>query len=70
MKRDAAWLSTVEIAEALSVTPETVRRWIREQRLAASARRIGDRVSYRASRASFEAFLRDHLRDTLRDDWE
>jgi excisionase family DNA binding protein len=71
MKRDeAAWLTPGEIADELGVTPETVRRWIRERRLGATARQIGDRVTYRVTRSSYEAFLRSHVRDTLRDEWE
>lgn len=64
------WLTPAEIAQELGVTGETVRRWIRERRLAASARVVNERISYRVSRSSYEEFCRDHIRDTMTDDWE
>jgi excisionase family DNA binding protein len=58
------------VAEELGVSDDTVRRWIADQALRASAIVVGRRVTLRVSRADLEAFRARHVRDTTTDDWE
>ncbi len=66
-----AWMSTTEVAEELGVTPETVRRWIRDRRLRATVLIQSERATtFRVRRSDFNAFRDAYVRDTLTDDWE
>jgi excisionase family DNA binding protein len=64
------WLTTNDAAEALGVTAETIRRYIRDRRLRASAIVQGERVVLRIRVSDFEAFRAARVRDTSVDDWE
>ena len=52
---DEKWLTVNQIAERLQVHQETVRRWLREGRLA--GRNFGGKSGYRVRERDFEAFL-------------
>jgi excisionase family DNA binding protein len=54
-----------EIAQLLSVHPETVRNWIRTGKL--SAINLGGSAGYRVSQSDLDAFLRS-LRGTPREE--
>lgn len=64
------WLTTSEVAEELGVSPDTVRRLIRDRRLRASAIRAGRRITLRVRRTDLDAFRVAYVKDTVRDDWE
>ncbi len=49
------WLTVQEVAAELQVHEETVRRWIRDGRLA--AHRFGGKAGYRIQRADLQDFL-------------
>ena len=66
----STFLTVAEIADLLGVSSETVRRHIRERRLRATVLTTGHRVTYRIRPADYEAFRRDFVRDSFRDDWE
>jgi excisionase family DNA binding protein len=48
-------LTVAEVAALLQVDEQTVRRWIRDRKLA--AHRIGGKAGYRIQRADLQAFL-------------
>ncbi len=48
-------LTVTEVADFLQVDEQTVRRWIRDGRLA--AHRFGGKAGYRIERADLQAFL-------------
>jgi ribosomal protein L19E len=52
------------------MSSETVRRHIRERRLAAVVFTAGERPVFRISQEALDAFRRTYTRDTMRDDWE
>ncbi len=56
-------MTTSQVAARLGVSRQTVSRWIREQRLAAVATRVGPRRPiYRVREADFFAFVRRYVR--------
>jgi excisionase family DNA binding protein len=64
------WVTTGAAAEALGVTAETVRRYIRTGRLRAQVIGGGERPTFRIRRTDLEAFLSTYARDTAVDEWE
>ena len=65
------WLTTVEVAAELGLSPDTVRRLIHERRLRASAIDVGrGRVTLRVRRSDLDAFRQAYVKDTQNDDWE
>lgn len=54
--RRTAWLTVRDIAQLLKVKEDTVRRWIRQERVAATF--FGGRAGYRIRRADLQKFLR------------
>lgn len=61
MQENADFLTVNDIAKRLNISPDTVRKWIREKKL--KAYQVGD---YRIKPADFEDFLR--RRATIDDD--
>ncbi len=53
---DRQWLTVRHIATRLDVSQDTVRRWIRARRLAATF--LGGRAGYRVNVTALERFLR------------
>jgi excisionase family DNA binding protein len=66
----ARWYTTQEAAASLGLTSETVRRHIRERRLAAIVFTSGERPVFRISEEALAAFRRTYTRDSIKDDWE
>jgi excisionase family DNA binding protein len=64
------WYTTQQVAAILGVTGETVRRHIRERRLAAVVFTSGERATFRISDEAIAAFRKAYTRDSMRDDWE
>jgi excisionase family DNA binding protein len=65
------WLTTSEVADELGLSPDTVRRFIRDRRLRASAIDVGrGRVTLRVRRTDLDAFRHAYVKDTATDDWE
>lgn len=64
------WLTTAEVADDLGLSPDTVRRLIRERRLRATAITVGRRVTLRIRRSDLDAFRAVYVKDTVSDDWE
>jgi len=64
------WLTTSEVADELGVSPDTVRRLIKERRLRASAITVGKRVTLRIRSSDLDAFRHVYVKDTVTDDWE
>jgi len=52
---EGRFLTVADVAELLQVDEQTVRRWIRERKLA--AHRFGGKAGYRIQRKDLEAFL-------------
>jgi excisionase family DNA binding protein len=52
---DGRWLTVEQAAEQIQVHPESIRRWIREGKLAGSL--ISRRGGYRIRQADLEGFL-------------
>lgn len=70
MESDDDWMRTTDVAAELGVTSESVRRFIREQRLRATAIVSGGRTTFRIRRRDFEVFRQVYVKDTTKDDWE
>ena len=49
------WLTTNEVAQALKVTPETVKRWLRSGELRGSI--LSDRGGWRVKRSEVDRFM-------------
>ena len=62
MPRDR-WMTTIEIADALGVSRQTVSRWIREGRLPATAIAVGPRRIYRVRHGDYLAFVRRYVQE-------
>ena len=58
--RRTNWLTVRDVAQLLHVKEDTVRRWIRQERLTATF--FGGRTGYRIRRADLQKFLRDSAR--------
>lgn len=59
-------MTTSQIADALGVSRQTVSRWIREGRLAATAIAVGPRPIYRVRESDFLAFVRRYVQEFSR----
>ncbi len=66
----ARWYTTQEVAAILGMSGETVRRHIRERRLAAIVFTSGERPVFRISEEALSAFRKTYTRDSIKDDWE
>ena len=62
--RRTDWLTVRDVSHLLRVKEDTVRRWIRQQRLTATF--FGGRTGYRIRRTDLQKFLRDSARPGLR----
>ncbi len=62
--RRTDWLTVREVAQLLHVKEDTVRRWIRQESLAATF--FGGRTGYRIRRADLRKFLNHSARPRVR----
>jgi excisionase family DNA binding protein len=70
MEWDRDWHTTDEVARALGVSSQTVRRWIAERLLRAEVIHAGGRNTYRVRAGDLADFRRRHVADSWDDDWE
>ncbi|MGO8946881.1 MAG: helix-turn-helix domain-containing protein [Ktedonobacterales bacterium] len=55
---ESAYYTVEDVATLLSVHPDTVRRWIKNNEL--RALNLGPRAGYRISKAALDDFIREH----------